>query len=218
MSDTSPPIPGRPSPEKRKGERLAVGCAVLVVIAVVAIFIAKAYSSSKPPQTAPNPSAALSTPGTPSAEQQGAFLADGKSFTSIMGECDDAVEGVSRVLKRRDIYEAYSATARARDTCSDVGGRLGEFQFSSLFTSVQRAKLEEMREPCETAYLMRAAHMDAAAKVMNGDQSPAAVDTVKQTRDAADYQAVICVNDMLPASHAAGFNGWTIIPGGSVAE
>ena len=131
---------------------------------------------------------------------------------AIMAQCDSAVAAAEKTLKKTgDPYATYAALEAAQGTCQASSEQLAAFKFSDAYGPTKVAALKEMRQGCSDAYLTRSVQMDLAARMVNGDASPEAVYKTGQARDAADAQAVLCVNGMVSATAKAGLNGWDII-------
>lgn len=181
----------------------------LAILALLALAACDGSSDRPVPAKAP---AAVSGPPPPA--EVAAFKSDMARFLSVAEGCEGALDAVSAATQKGDPYELYSAATAAGDSCTEAAAGMTAFAFSPAINAGRRAQLEAMRAPCAESMTLRSAQMAAIATVANGDASPKAVDTGKRAKDAAEAGSSACMLHIVSAANKAGFDGWSVIPGG----
>lgn len=220
MSD--PLSPKEPeNPEAAKAKRVAIGCASVagVLLVLVLMMLGASHSTTSlpvaasPSSPAPPPAAAGPDDAQVSAHKQAV-----EAIFALMTPCDTSTARVPGILKRGDVYKAYSAMVDAKNACEDAGTALDAYQFPAPLTAIQSRILKRISTACSLSSNVRAQHMRLGAELLDQGPSPSLVDQVQRTRDQADYDTILCMNEVVAASHDAGFDGWSVMPGDPKAK
>ena len=205
----------RPTLDAKATRAVGIGCAgvlslFLVVLFVAFLFDAAADSSNrKPPQPPLEPGATALR--SPSVEEVAVFKSEMARFFDVMKSCDEAVLAAEKSLQKRDAYIAYAATSEAQRACADVSTSLADFRFTGL-SEPRTTALAAITTPCSAAYAGSARHMSYAKVVLDGDTRPSAFASVEDAQAEAGTLLIACMAGIVPAAHAAGFDGWSVMP------
>lgn len=137
-------------------------------------------------------------------------LADRRAVEKLWNQIADADKECSEKAKTvaavgaSDRYEAYSAVTAAQSACRVAHYAIRELKVSDRFEGEAEEKFETAIRKCADSSLARQLAFEAMLPVLDGDERPSALQSVKDAGETAQLAGFQCVIGFISAANVVG--------------